>query len=419
MNNTAAARRANGGDAVVAALAGPLAWDTSDRSSALIESATIRAAVAAQCGLMITVVGLAIHHDGTSSSTSIVIAAAACCAGALGVVGAQTWYLAIDRSLTVPTMVFVSLRLAALVAFAIGWTVLAPGPLTVLIWPLGVYIGTETAITEMIIEHPHPVQVGLVDVLTSPVHTGLIAGLIGAALIGRGNAVEIAIEAAVAIETLIVSGVASRAAISRLSFSEQEITERIRTEERASERHRRAHWIHDEVCADLRSVKLRLAAGPMTADEIDAELDELDHRLRLRQLDEIIAGGEVTAAELIQPYLRRAQSAGVSLVDVPRYEEASIKVPAQQAETLRRAVAGLVNNALAAGARTLAIRLSHGTDSISVTVEDDAGGFDLGSVPAGRGLSALADDVGPHNIHVTRGAAGAVVRIDINWSRAA
>jgi signal transduction histidine kinase len=166
-------------------------------------------------------------------------------------------------------------------------------------------------------------------------------------------------------------------------------------------------------------VKLQLASGPMTAAQIDAELDELDHRLRLRQLDEIIAGGEVTAAELIQPYLRRAQSAGVSLVDVPRYEEASIKVPAQQAETLRRAVAGLVNNALAAGTRTLAIRLSHGTDRITVTVEDDAGGFDLSTVPAGRGLSALADEVGPHNIHVSRSDAGAVVQIHIPWSDAA
>jgi signal transduction histidine kinase len=416
MDNIPATRRTNGGDAVVAALAGPLAWDTSDRSPTLVESATVRAAIAAQAGLLITIAGLAVHHDGATSASSVAVAAAACCAGAIGVTGAQTWCLATHRAVALPTMVFVSVRLAGLVAFAIGWTVLAPGPLTVLIWPLGVYIGTETAITEMIIEHPHPVQAGIIEVLTSPVHTGLLAGFVGAAVIGRGSAVEIAIEAVVAIETLIVSGVATRAAINRLSYAEQERTDRVRAEERSIERHRRAHWIHDEVCADLRSVKLQLASGPMTAAQIDAELDELDHRLRLRQLDEIIAGGDVTAAELIQPYLRRAQSAGVALVDVPRYEEASVKMPARQAEILRRAVAGLVNNALAAGTTTLAIRLSHGTGDIAVTVEDDAGGFDLSAVPAGRGLSALADEVGSDNVRVTRSPTGAIVEVRIPWN---
>lgn len=417
MTNTRAARRTHSGDGVIAALAGPLAWETSDRSPTLIETMAIRAAMAAQGGLAITVVGLAVRDAVPSLASSIVAAVA--CTGALAVTTTQTWFLATGRSLVLPTKVFVGVRLAALVAFAVGWSALAPGALALLIWPLGIYIGSETTITEMLIEHPHPVRLGIVDVLLSPVHTGLIAGLVGAALVGRGSAVEIAIEAAVAIETLIVSGVATRTAVTRLWSAEQQRTEHVRAEERASERHRRAHWIHDEVCADLRSVKLRLASGPMTADEIDDELDELDHRLRLRQLDEIIAGGEVTAAELIQPYLRRAQSAGVALTDVPRYEAASIKVPADTAETLRRAVAGLVSNALAAGTRTLAIRLHHSTDGITVAVEDDAGGFDLGSVPAGRGLSMLADEVGPGNLEVERTCTGAVVTIHIPWKAVA
>jgi signal transduction histidine kinase len=409
MTNTAARRGTHNGDGVIAALAGPLAWGTADRSSTLVEAAAIRACLLAQIGLAVTVIGLATGHDDVTDGRSAVAAAATSCTVAVGVTVLQTWLLATGRTVVLPTKVFVVIRLAALITFAVGWSVLAPGAETLLIWPLGAYIGIETAITEMIIEHPHPVHVGLANVLLSPVHLGLIAGLVGAAVVGRGTAVRVAVEAAVAVETLVVSGLATRWAIARLWFTESERTERVRAEERASERRRRAHWIHDEVCADLRSVKLRLASGPMSAGEIDAELDELDHRLRLRQLDEIIASGDVTAAELIQPYLRRAQSAGIRLVDVPRYETASVRLSTDAAESVRRVVAGLVNNALAAGAHTLSIRLAHDQATLAVTVEDDAGGFELSEVPAGRGLSALADHIGPHNIEVQRSDAGAIV----------
>ncbi|MFN6118765.1 MAG: hypothetical protein ACK5CE_03875, partial [Actinomycetes bacterium] len=134
---------------MIAALAGPLAWETSDRSPTLIETMAIRAAMAAQGGLAITVVGLAVRDAVPSLASSIVAAVA--CTGALAVTTTQTWFLATGRSLVLPTKVFVGVRLAALVAFAVGWSALAPGALALLIWPLGVYIGSETTITEMLI----------------------------------------------------------------------------------------------------------------------------------------------------------------------------------------------------------------------------------------------------------------------------
>ncbi len=50
-----------------------------------------------------------------------------------------------------------------------------------------------------------------------------------------------------------------------------------------------AHWLHDELTSSLRLIRLGLRSGTLTPEQVGGELDLLDHRLRMLQLDEMIA----------------------------------------------------------------------------------------------------------------------------------
>ena len=125
---------------------------------------------------------------------------------------------------------------------------------------------------------------------------------------------------------------------------------------------------------------------------------ELESSLRLRQLDEALASDRAQLAEVLQPYVRLAQDHGVDVVEVPRFGEAHIPVTGTTGRLIKRALGVLVPNAIAAGAGQLAFRIATTPNGFAVEVEDDAGGFDLGSVPAGRALDALLRDLGPDRV---------------------
>ena len=110
-------------------------------------------------------------------------------------------------------------------------------------------------------------------------------------------------------------------------------------------------------------------------------------------------GGEPHVYEILQPHLRRIQSLGIQLYRVPPLELTNRRVDQQTAQLFHRAVSVLTSNAINAEATRLAIDLFEIDDGdITLTVTDDAGGFELDDVPAGRGLSNLIADLGPDRV---------------------
>ena len=202
---------------------------------------------------------------------------------------------------------------------------------------------------------------------------------------------------------LIVAGI-TVVIIHRLSLAIDERVAEERDDARAGERSRRAHWLHDDVLSEVHLASLRISSGTATPEQINAELLDLDHRLRLRQLEDMMSGDTLRIYEILQPHLRRAQNLGVRLDHVPHHEVTRLEVDETCGRLLNRAMSLLTSNAINAGATRLSIELLaiDGGSRLVLRVTDDAGGFDLASIPEGRGLSSLIDELGP----------GAVQRFD-------
>jgi hypothetical protein len=111
--------------------------------------------------------------------------------------------------------------------------------------------------------------------------------------------------------------------------------------------------------------------------------------------------------------VRLAQDHGVEVVEVPRFDDVGITVHGRTGHLVQRALGVLVPNALAANASRLGFRIGVEANEIVVEVEDDAGGFDLASIPAGRGLDGLRRDLGPGRVTCERVADGSRVRVTI------
>src|SRR5690606_17027156 len=130
-------------------------------------------------------------------------------------------------------------------------------------------------------------------------------------------------------------------------------------------------------------------------EQVQRELLDLDHRLRLRQLDEMIRDGTPPVYEVLQPHLRRLQSLGVELGTVPTHEVTGITLNEPEANLLNRVLSLLTSNAVNAGASTVSVGIWAPAGALEIDVTDDAGGFDLDNVPRGRGLHRLMTDLGP------------------------
>ncbi len=231
--------------------------------------------------------------------------------------------------------------------------------------------------------------------LISPVHLGVVGAGVAVVVAGSGPsawsefAVYLAVLVALAATLLAmrVLGVLAAHFESQYEFHRAEVA--------ATERARRAHWLHDDVLSEVRLASLRITAGSATPEQINAELLDLDHRLRLRQLDEMIRGATPPIYEVLQPHLRRAQSLGVRLGRVPTHEVTGVTIEEHEACLLNRVLSLLTSNAINAGATELSVELHLPDGALYVVVSDDAGGFDLASVPQGRGLHRLMTELGP------------------------
>jgi hypothetical protein len=187
--------------------------------------------------------------------------------------------------------------------------------------------------------------------------------------------------------------------------------ERLRRAALAEGHKRLAYWIHNAVTTPLRDLRLRLQGGDLEPAAIVAALERSEHELRLRQIDEVLATGAIELAELLQPHVRRAQESGVVITEVPRLGEDGVVVEGDVGRLVHRVLDVLVPNAIAAGAGRLALRVTTDPDVVTLEVEDDAGGFDLASVPAGRALDRLQRDLGSDRLVCIRTPQGSRMRV--------
>lgn len=168
----------------------------------------------------------------------------------------------------------------------------------------------------------------------------------------------------------------------------------------AAERRARAHWLHDDICAQLRLVSLKISTDNASQTEALQMLDDLDHHLRLRQLEELFGAGTVRVGEVLQPFIRHAQGRGVTIEGVPAFDRAATALPEPAARLAARAAGVLTSNALNAGATAISFHVETNDDTLLLTVDDDGPGFSLHDIPDGRGLSMLIDDLRPGTLSV-------------------
>ena len=183
------------------------------------------------------------------------------------------------------------------------------------------------------------------------------------------------------------------------------------------ERRQRAHWLHDDVCAELHLVSLKLQTNFATTDEVVGLLNDFDHQLRLRQLEELFGAGRIRLAEVLQPYIRHAQNQGVQIDGVPGFEHSAITLDEREARWAARAVSNLTSNSLNVGATSVTYEAHVCDGMLNLIVSDDGPGFNLAEIPQGRGLWTLIHDLKPGGVAVgTSDAGGARVTVSIPYT---
>ncbi len=287
----------------------------------------------------------------------------------------------------------IALRVVLLTAIVTATFATAPNWAAMVMWPFGVALGGDAATTSWSIGwDPTPLR-SYIQYLRSPVHLGIIGGLFGVIVYrGLGAAYHKALPIYVTFQVWVLLGVLTASWLGSLKRTEKR-EQSAAALTAANEEHRRAaHWLHDDICAELRLVVLKVQSRSIELDQVGELLDNLDHQLRLRQLDELLESGSVRLAEVLQPYVRRAQAHGAVIHQVPSFDEASLIVGSDVGRVFGRAAAVLTSNALNGGAETIGFAVAFGPTTVTITVTDDAGGFASDHRPAGRGLWMLEHD---------------------------
>ncbi|WP_208029076.1 hypothetical protein [Rhabdothermincola sediminis] len=318
------------------------------------------------------------------------------------------WQVAALRAVTV------FLGSASFAGLTSGWAMLG-------CWPFGVMVGCDLYRTGATLGVLLGARSMLRRVTLSPVHLGIVVGLVLTGLVTRTSPTRLVVLYLMVVVVVLVAAVT----LSVLHGSRGRLEGRQQRREHLlmmREHRRRSHWLHDDVCSELRFLRMRVESDGrhfLPADEIVGELDELDHRLRLRQLDEVIGSGGVRLAEVIQPFLRRAQQRGVQIFESPTLEAGSLVVEAEVARQIKRILSVFVSNAMHAHTPSLWLRIEQRPEQgcIIVEVEDEAGGFDVTELPAGRGLDTLRAELGPDALTLERTGRGTRARALVHMSR--
>lgn len=284
-------------------------------------------------------------------------------------------------------------------------------------WPVGVLGGADAALTIWALGiRPRP-RFWFRRFLFSPLHFGVLGGLLGSFLVlASDSRTRTLIGLYIAMWVGLLAAILTLLFLDSLQVQLDTQRKQDRVEVIASERAHRAHWIHDDVLSEVQIASLRISSGTSSPTEILNELRELDHRLRLRQLDETFGAGEVHIYDVIQPHLRRVQALKVELSSVPTHEITKRCTSESDGRLLGRALAVLTSNSVNAGATEIAVDLLpvQGSHDVILRVSDNAGGFDVEAIPYGRGLSTLIRDVGPGRLERIANADGSVVSVRLS-----
>lgn len=400
------------GDLRSALLTGAVGWR--DRNSHYLPAEL--AVLAVLVTSVIGVIGMMLISAGLPAESAAIAGSARWVAA---VVGGVTLILAISPTLAWPyglrpaTMgpihQLAALRVAAAMIVIGCWTALL-GPIAPLpAWPLGSVVGCECMLTAWALGVELSGPAWWWRFQRSSVHAGVVLVCVVAVAAGPERLGEVlAVFLTFQVITLAAAVTCQGLTTMRDVFDRRDA--RLRRVALAEGHKRLAYWIHNAVTTPLRDLRLRLQAGELSPAAIVAALERSEHELRLRQIDEVLATGTIELAELLQPHVRRAQESGVVITEVPRFGEAGVAVEGDVGRLVHRALDVLVPNAIAAGARRLAFRITT-EPGVTVEVEDDAGGFDLAAVPAGRALHRLQRDLGDDRLTCTRTPYGSRMRV--------
>lgn len=399
MAGSSSARRT---DRSIAIIAGRNTWYDRERPSTV----TVRSTSGSQLLALTTTATIVLAYVfGMERSTDTRIEqfgpalfALTCAVAAIGPTATLMGWRSASRSLWVNLLLRAALAVA-LITFLFAST---DGWYTLLAWPLGTALGCDLALTAYALGWRASVVQWWGAFMSSPAHFGVLGGLFGASLVTDSASItRTAVPIYVMVQIWIGLAALTAWAALRMMDVEAAAMDAVRAETAYDEHRRSAHWLHDDICARLRMTTLQVQRGNDKADEVVGMLDELDFALRLRQLDELIGSGSVRLAEVVQPFLRRAQQHGLVIERVPSYEIASTVVGPDTARQLRHAAAILTANAINAGATRLALDMNVDGTTIDLTFSDDAGGFDATRLPVGRGLWSLREELGPRSLVIT------------------
>ena len=401
------------GDLRTALLTGAVGWR--DRNSHYLpaELAVVGVLVTSVVG----VVGMMLVSAGLPAESAALAGRARWVAA---VVGGLTLVIAISPTLawpyglrprtTGPIHQLATLRVGAAMVVMGCWTALL-GPIAFLpAWPLGSVVGAECSLTAWALGVELSGPAWWWRFQRSSVHAGVVLVCVVAVVLDPERWGEVlAVFLTFQVITLAAAVTCQGLTTMRGVFDRRD--ERQRRAALAEGHKRLAYWIHNAVTTPLRDMRLRLQAGELEPAAIVAALERSEHELRLRQIDEVLATGTIELAELLQPHVRRAQESGVVITEVPRFGESGVTVEGEVGRLVHRALDVLVPNAIAAGARQLAFRVTNDPEVVTLEVEDDAGGFDLAEVPAGRALYRLGQALGADGLACIRTPWGSRMRV--------
>lgn len=307
-------------------------------------------------------------------------------------------------------------RVALLMSVWLSVYIMLPGWRALWSTPIAAAVGVDVLMTCNSLGWSPMTQTWYRKFLTSPFHLGVV-GAMCAIFVGSQRHSLGAVQIFVCVHCWAAAAALTLWVVGSLQDAERGENARAIREVIAAERRERAHWIHDDVCAQLRLVSLRLQTEDVRREDVVALLADFDHQLRLRQLDELLESGRVRVGEVLQPFIRYAQSHGVSIEGVPAFEQAALALPDSSGRLAARAASVLTSNSLNAGSTSIAFEVLSTQRSLELTLTDNGPGFTLDSVPAGRGLWTLMDQLGPGSLRVEPRQGGgstvtASIRID-------
>jgi hypothetical protein len=307
------------------------------------------------------------------------------------------------------------LMLASLVSLAV--------PLTdtvryCLIPAFSLFLGSDAAMTLSLIGIRRRTTKGSVASLVfSPLHGGLLLGGLLALIVASEISTGTIFRTIAFVDVLLILSYAVW--LSHQIHSERLDQQRHDSEQQVkeAEHRKRSHWIHDDVLAELNLGRLSLERGDLSAEGLNELLAGIDHRLRIRQLDEVLQSGTASIAEIILPFVRLSVANGLTSISVPASDVGAIAVTNHVGEQMKRSLAVTTANALFAHATELTIDVRQTKEQFVLTVDDNAGGFEPTGLHAGRGLDVLNRELSPGGIKVERHGPGTRVTCRIQFDR--